>query len=229
MMRLDFSVFSFPRLRDATVHTLFYVGAALLAITHAPAALAHKSVIGDIEIAHAHTVETVAGQTVGGVFFKAINNLGTQADQLISASIDKSIADHAELHVMNTENDIMRMRHIDTIHLPAGSSTPMTRGLKIQGYHIMLMGLKKPFVVGEKIPLKLRFERAGSVEVTVVVESLQASSKPVSSNNPVSSTQHLIPNSSANSSANSKPNSATNSATNPPTVSTPALPAVHAH
>jgi copper(I)-binding protein len=74
---------------------------------------------------------------------------------------------------MSTENDVMRMRQITAIELPAKTTIPMTRGLKKDGYHVMLMGLKAPLKVGDKLPLKLTFEKAGAVEVVVNVEALK--------------------------------------------------------
>jgi periplasmic copper chaperone A len=131
---------------------------------------------GNIEVVHPHAVATVAGQTVGGVFFKHIANKGNAPDRLIAASVSKAVAERTELHTMNTENDVMRMRQIKAIELPAKSTVPMTRGLMKDGYHVMLLGLKAPLKVGDKLPLKLTFEKAGVVEVIVNIETLKASS-----------------------------------------------------
>ena len=37
------------------------------------------------------------------------------------------------------------------------------------GYHIMLIGLKKPMAVGSHVPARLKVEKAGEVEVTFLV------------------------------------------------------------
>lgn len=131
---------------------------------------AHAFKLGTLNIRHPYAVATVAGQTVGGVFFKAIDNQGDGKDYLISAIVDSSIATRAELHVMNTDKDIMRMRQVKNIELPAKTVTPMTRGLNNLGYHIMLIDLKKPLHKGEKIDLTLTFKRAGTVKVVVNIE-----------------------------------------------------------
>ncbi|MEY3996174.1 MAG: hypothetical protein RL344_517 [Pseudomonadota bacterium] len=131
---------------------------------------AHAFKLGTLNIRHPYSVATVSGQTVGGVFFKAIDNQGDDKDYLISAKVDSSIAKRAELHVMNTDNDIMRMRQVKNIELPAKTVTPMTRGLNNLGYHIMLIDLKKPLHKGEKIDLTLTFKRAGTVKVVVNIE-----------------------------------------------------------
>jgi hypothetical protein len=42
------------------------------------------------------------------------------------------------------------------------------------GYHVMLGDLKRPLQAGDSFPLTLVFEKAGSIEVNVVVESMSA-------------------------------------------------------
>ena len=133
-------------------------------------ATAHGFNVGDLEIAHPYAIATVQGQSVGGVYFKHIANKGDKADRLISTAVASTVADKTELHTMNTENDVMRMREVTAIELPAKTTIPMTRGLKKDGYHIMLMGLKAPLKVGDKLAVKLKFERAGEVGVVVNVE-----------------------------------------------------------
>ncbi|MEN9912572.1 MAG: hypothetical protein RI956_1016 [Pseudomonadota bacterium] len=144
---------------------------------------AHAFKLGDLNIRHPYAVATVAGQAVGGVFFKAIDNQGDDKDYLISATVDSSIAKRAEFHVMNTNNDIMRMRQIKNIELPAKTAIPMTRGLKKLGYHIMLIDLKKPLRKGEKFDLTLTFKRAGTVKVLVNTEEPTPNNKSVDSIN----------------------------------------------
>lgn len=133
---------------------------------------AHSFKTGSLHIRHPYAIATAPGQTVGGVFFKAIDNQGNTIDYLLSAKVSSSIANKAELHVMNTDNDIMRMRKITTIKLPAQTTVPMNRGLKHLGYHIMLMNLKKPLVAGETFNLILYFKQAGKVTVVVNIEPM---------------------------------------------------------
>jgi periplasmic copper chaperone A len=132
--------------------------------------------VGELEIAHPYAIATVPGQTVGGVFFIHMANKGDKADRLISATVASSVAQEAQIHTMSTDNDVMRMRQIDAIELPAKTTVPMNRGLKKEGYHVMLMGLKAALKVGDRLPLKLKFERAGEVEVIVNVEQAKADS-----------------------------------------------------
>jgi copper(I)-binding protein len=42
------------------------------------------------------------------------------------------------------------------------------------GYHIMLVGLKSPLKPGDRFPMTLTFDKAGKVDVTVVVQDKEA-------------------------------------------------------
>jgi len=47
-----------------------------------------------------------------------------------------------------------------------------TRQLKMGSYHVMIMGLKKDITPGMKIPITLRFLRAGTVKVMAVAKDM---------------------------------------------------------
>ena len=104
---------------------------------------------------------TVEGQMAGGAFLK-IQNVGG-ADRLLSAS--SSAAGMVQLHTMSMEGDVMKMREVEAIDLPAGTTVELKPG----GLHLMLMGLKSPLKEGSKVPLTLKFEKAGEVKVEVPV------------------------------------------------------------
>ena len=70
-------------------------------------------------------------------------------------------AQRVELHSMNMKGDVMEMRQVDAIELPAGKTVELKPG----GLHLMFMGLKQPLAVGSKVPVTLRFEKAGDVNV----------------------------------------------------------------
>ena len=59
----------------------------------------------------------------------------------------------------------MRMRGAGPLPIAAGGKLAMKSG----GVHIMLMGLKAPLRPGAKLPLTLRFQRAGLVRTSVPV------------------------------------------------------------
>ena len=127
------------------------------------AAAAHEFKLGPINIGHPYARATASGQTTGGGFLK-LENVGAD-DKLLSASAAVSSA--VELHLMTMEGDVMRMRQVDGIALPAGKTVELKPG----GLHIMFVGLKAPLKAGDAFPLKLKFEKVGEVEVMVNVEA----------------------------------------------------------
>jgi copper(I)-binding protein len=60
---------------------------------------------------------------------------------------------------------------VESLELPAGSNVKLQHG---QGYHIMLLGLKKPLTAGDKFPMTLQFEKAGKLKIIVYVEEKSA-------------------------------------------------------
>lgn len=114
------------------------------------------------KIADAWARPTVQGQNAGGGYLR-IDNKGGAADRLLAASADVSAS--VELHTMTMEGDVMRMRRVDGIDVPAGQVVELKPG----GLHVMFMGLKAPLRTGTSFPLTLKFEKAGEVKTTVQV------------------------------------------------------------
>ena len=137
--------------------------AAVALLSVAFAAPAHDFKLGAITIGHPYARATVPGQPAGGGFLKLKNNGGD--DRLLSASA--GVSGTVELHSMSMDGDVMRMRQVDAIALPAGKTVELKPG----GLHIMFVGLKAPLKVGDSFPLKLKFEKAGEVTVEVKVEA----------------------------------------------------------
>ena len=119
--------------------------------------------LGPINIAHPYARATTSGQPMGGGFLR-LENSGAD-DTLLSASAE--VAKAVELHLMSMEGDVMRMRQVERIALPAGQTVELKPG----GLHIMLMGLKAPLKAGDSFPLKLKFEKAGEVTVSMTVQA----------------------------------------------------------
>lgn len=136
---------------------------ALTAIAFTCAASAHDARIGALHILHPAAPASLPGQT-SGVVYLSIDNDGTTADAL--RSLSSPAAANIAIHTMKTDDNIMRMREIDSLPLPPGAKISMKAG---SGYHLMLTGLKQPLKAGDKIPLTLNFEKAGKLEVSVHV------------------------------------------------------------
>ncbi len=80
---------------------------------------------------------------------------------------------------MSMDGNVMKMREVDGIEIKPATRVAMQPG---EGYHIMLIGLKKPLKAGDKFPLTLTFEKSGKVEVSVWVEEKDAKSNETNNN-----------------------------------------------
>jgi copper(I)-binding protein len=88
-------------------------------------------------------------------------------DELVSASVDMSIAMMTQVHEMVMGDDgAMKMQEVEKIDIKAGTPTELKPG----GYHVMLMGLKAPLETGSTISVTLTFAKAGEVTVEVPVQ-----------------------------------------------------------
>jgi len=105
---------------------------------------------------------TVAQQTVTGAFMTITS---MQGGRLVSAS--SPIAASVEVHEMKMVGDVMKMRPVDALPLPAGKPVELKAG----AYHMMLMGLKAPVKFGDVVPITLVIEDAGGKRQTVYVRA----------------------------------------------------------
>lgn len=127
------------------------------------AALAHDYEKGDLHADHPWARPSV---TANGAVYLVVHNRGSETDRLTGATSD--IAERVMLHTTERDGNIMRMRHVDGIDVPANGLVALAPG----GYHIMLLGLTQELTVGETFPLTLSFEKAGDMPVEIKVEPL---------------------------------------------------------
>ncbi|MBV6633972.1 MAG: copper chaperone PCu(A)C [Alphaproteobacteria bacterium] len=132
------------------------------------AADAHFHEVGDLTIDHPFARASASPAIKAGAAYLEITNEG-EADRLVAATSPR--AKKVELHTHELTAGVMRMREVaGGIELPAGETVTLKPG----GLHIMLLGLTAPLVEGETFPMTLTFEQAGTVEVVVMVEGVQA-------------------------------------------------------
>lgn len=105
---------------------------------------------------------TVAAQKTTGAFMTLTS---TQNVKLVGVS--SPAAGIVEVHEMKMDNDMMRMRQIPALELPAGKAVKLAPG----GYHLMLLDLKQPLKDGDKVALTLEIEDAQKVRSKVVVDA----------------------------------------------------------
>ena len=116
---------------------------------------------------------TVPQQRTTGAFMQLTAPVATRLVQVRS-----TVADAVEIHEMAMAGDVMQMRAVQAVELPAGKAVELKPG----GYHIMLMGLKQPVKVGDAVPLTLVFEGADkkrqTLDLQVPVRPLGAGASP---------------------------------------------------
>ena len=104
-----------------------------------------------------------AASVVNGAAYLTIKNTGKTDDTLTGA--ETSAAAKAELHESSMEGNVMKMRPLGDVTVPAGGSVAFKPG----GKHIMLLGLKAPLMAGQSFSLTLHFKSAGTQTVKVDV------------------------------------------------------------
>ena len=143
---------------------LFLAALAAMTIFAAPA-VAHEFDAGNLIVDHPWATPSPPGQSQAAVYF-VIQNHGEDADTLLGART--AAAALVDMHDSEVINNISRMTTEDEVIAPPGADTIFEPG----GLHLMLRELDAPLGPGARFPLTLTFERAGEVEVTVVVETL---------------------------------------------------------
>lgn len=142
------------------------------------AALACSGVYAQtVEIKDAWVRTTVAGQKGTGAFMKITAKEGSQL-----VGVSSPVAGVTQVHEMKMDGDVMKMRSIPQLDLPAGKTVELKPG----GYHVMLLDLKAPLLKDSTVPLTLVFKDAKGVEsqvelkvpVTTVAPGGTASAKP---------------------------------------------------
>ena len=132
-------------------------------------AIAHDYTIGSLKIGHPWARATPPTAPSGGGFL-TVTNTGTTADRLVSAT--SPAAGQVQVHEMKMDGTIMRMRELDNgLEIPPGATVALAPG----GLHLMMMGLKDPLKEGTRVPLTLVFEKAGKIDVELMVMALGAS------------------------------------------------------
>jgi len=128
--------------------------------------LSTPSFAGDISV-EGVWARASAGMARAGAAFMTIKNTG-DADKLVAAKAN--VSKRAELHTHLHENGMMKMRQVKSVAVPAKGMAMLKPG----GDHVMFMGLSAPFIEGESFPLTLVFEKAGEVNVNVMIKKAGA-------------------------------------------------------
>ena len=117
---------------------------------------------GQVEARGAWVRATVPGQTTSGAYMQL-----TSSERAILVGAESSAAADAEIHEMRMEGKVMRMRAVPRLELLPGKTVEFKPG----GYHIMLLGLKRPLKKGEVVPIGLKLEMKDKSVRTVEVRA----------------------------------------------------------
>jgi periplasmic copper chaperone A len=109
----------------------------------------------NIDVSNAWVRSTVPGQKGTGAFMKITSKDGAKL-----VGVSSPVAGVGEVHEMKMDGDVMKMRAIAAIDLPAGKAVELKPG----GYHVMLMDLKQALPKESKVPMTLMFKDAKGVE-----------------------------------------------------------------
>lgn len=155
--------------------TLAFTPSARIAATSLTAlflSLAATVAHAEVTIADAWARATVPQQKSSGAFMTL-----TASEDTRLVGVSSTAAGIAEIHEMKMEGNVMKMRPIEALALPAGQAVELRPG----GYHLMLMQLPQPLEAGTTIPVSLSFEDAdgkrSSIDLQVPVKPLATPSR----------------------------------------------------
>ena len=117
--------------------------------------------------------------------YMTIRNIGVIPDKLIGAS--SPMAGKIEFHETLIDNGVAKMRQLNQILISPNTSVDLKPG----GLHLMLMGLKKPIVAGDKFGIILKFEKAGDVPLELPVNTFSRKKRTGGTNGGQAHKKHL--------------------------------------
>ena len=127
-----------------------------------PLALASTLAAAQVTVKDPWVRGTVAQQKASGAFMQITSAAG---GRLVGAS--SPVAGVVEIHEMAMDGNVMKMRAIPGLALPAGQAVELKPG----GFHVMLMDLKQALQPGQTVPITLVIEGAGGQRETVQVSA----------------------------------------------------------
>lgn len=109
----------------------------------------------EVKITDSWVRENAPGQSVGAAYM----TLNSPQDSAL-VYVETPAAGTVEIHSMQMENDVMKMRMLEELPLKAGKPEKLAPG----GFHLMLFDLTTPLKAGETLNFKLCFkDKAGEI------------------------------------------------------------------
>jgi len=171
LARLNFSgVTDMPTCNLSTLSLGARFARAVVLVALAGAA---SGALAEVTVTQPWVRGTVAPQKATGAFMTLKS---TSDAKLVGAS--SPAAKQVEIHEMAIVNNVMRMRPVAEIALPAGKDVALKPG----GYHVMLMGIQHQLKQGDVVPITLTVREADgntrTIEVQAQVRDLTQGSTP---------------------------------------------------
>ncbi|MEF1291317.1 copper chaperone PCu(A)C [Vibrio sp. M260118] len=124
----------------------------------------------DIMAHHTYARATPPNAPTSAVFGEFMNK-GDQDRYIVSAITDA--AGKVELHDVIKEGDVMKMRQVERITVPAKGKAILKPG----SFHIMLFNLTKPFTEGDSIDVELTFANGEKHTITAPIKKVMSGMK----------------------------------------------------
>lgn len=160
----------------------YHIIIAALITTLSNFAGAHEATVA---VAQPFVRATVPQQKATGAFMTL---RAAHEARLVGAT--SPVAGHVEIHEMKMEGDIMKMRQIPSLALPADKDVALAPG----GYHLMLLDLRQQLQPAQTVPITLTIDfgngQRKDIAVNAPVQALGAGSpapangKPAAANKP---------------------------------------------
>jgi copper(I)-binding protein len=143
-----------------TLAVAFLFALAACGETSAPPPAAPRA--GALHVDNAWAAPTPGGVDVSAGYLTLVNDTSAD-DALVSASSPR--AERVEVHEMTMQDGVMQMRAVGRLAIPAGESVDLAPS----GRHLMFYGVAEPFAEGQTIPVRLTFEHAGEIDISLPV------------------------------------------------------------
>lgn len=135
---------------------------ALIRLTPLALALLSAPLLADVHATRAWVRGTIVGQSATGAFVTL-----KSSEDCVLIEAHTPVAARVEIHAMNREDNVMKMRPLTGLELPAGKTVELRPG----GNHIMLMDLIKPLGKGDIVPITLVVKDINQKQLTIEIKA----------------------------------------------------------
>lgn len=124
----------------------------------------------DVMTHHEYARATPPNAPTSAVFTQVMNH--SDQDRFIVSASTKA-AGKVELHDVIKEGDVMKMRQVEKIKIPANASVELKPG----SLHIMLFDLEQPLVEGQSIDVELTFANGQTHSFSAPIKKVMSGMK----------------------------------------------------